>query len=361
MKSLVFIVFVLLAGLLQPSAWSTTVAELQSAGHLEISSELHPAQGIVPGQRVALAITIATDTWFTGGTRLEIPEVAGLVILQTNDFASNSSENRNGQTWVVQRWTLDIFPQQAGRFTLPSIAARIKVSDPNANSVEGELYSPKLSFQSVIPQSLVRAEQWVAAPAYTVSQSFDRELENLKVGDAIQREIVFEATDIMAMMLPALKAEKLEGLAAYAEPSSLSNNSNRGDTTARRVERITYVAEADGQYQLPARDFFWWDTRKGELQIRYLPAVDIIVGVGADVSPEHTGVLEIAALYWRRILLAATGIVLFLGVSWLVYTRAKKFPLARVIQPLIEVARRLNQMRKPALPQSLNPDGSAGE
>lgn len=355
------ITFALLTGLFPLSAWSATVAELQAAGHLEISSELHPAQAIVPGQRVELSITIATDTWFTGGTRLEIPEVAALVILQTSDFASNSSENRNGQTWVVQRWTLDVFPQQAGSFTLPPIAARIKVSDHYAKSVEGELHSPALHFQSVIPESLRRAEQWVAAPAYTVSQSFDRELENLQVGDAIVREIVFEATDVMAMMLPALDAENLQGLAAYAEPSSLSNNSNRGDTTARRVEHITYVVEAQGQYQLPARDFFWWDTRKGELQIRYLPAVDINVGVGSNVSSKDTALLEIAGLNWRRIVLAAAGLVLFLGVGWLGYKRLKQFPLARFIQPLLKAGRRLNQMRKPALPHSLNPDGSAGE
>lgn len=358
MRLLSLIACALFAGLIQPPAWSATVAQLQAAGHLEITTELHPAQAIVPGQRVELAITIATDTWFTGGTRLEIPEVAGLVILQTNDFASNSSENRNGQTWVVQRWALDVFPQQEGSFTLPPIAARIKVSDQDATGVEGELHSPAVHFQSVIPESLHRAEQWVAAPAYTVSQSFDRELENLQVGDAIQREIVFEATDVMAMMLPALQTENLQGLAAYAEPSSLSNSSNRGDTTARRVEHITYVVEADGQYQLPARDFFWWDTRKGELQIRYLPAVDINVGAG--VSTTGTGLAEIAGLNWRRILLAAAVLVLIFGLGWLGYNRLKHYPLARVTQPLIKVGGRLNQMRKPALPRSLNPDSSAG-
>ena len=360
MRLLCLIALTLFTGLFQLSAWSATVAELQTAGHLEISSALHPAQVIVPGQRVELSITIATDTWFTGGTRLEIPEVSGLVILQTNDFASNSSESRNGQTWVVQRWALDVYPQQAGNFILPPIAARIKVSDEDANSVEGALHSPALHFQSIIPESLRRAEQWVAAPTYTVSQSFDRELENLQIGDAIAREIVFEATDVMAMMLPALDAENLPGLAAYAEPSALSNSSNRGDTTARRVEQITYVVEARGQYQLPARDFFWWDTRKGELQIRYLPAVDINVSVGSAVSSADAGLLEIAGLYWRRVLLVAAGLVLFLGVGWLGYKRAKQFPLARVVQPIIKASRRLNQMRKPALPRNLNPDGSAG-
>ena len=63
------------------------LAELQASGHLRIDSALTPSEGIVPGQRVQLTIKIATDTWFTGGTRIGIPEVPGLVILQTEQFA----------------------------------------------------------------------------------------------------------------------------------------------------------------------------------------------------------------------------------------------------------------------------------
>ncbi len=347
--------------LFQAFAWGASIAELQSSGHLEISSEIVPAEDIVPGQRVELAITIATDAWFTGGTRLEIPEVAGLVIIQTNNFASNSSENRVGQNWVVQRWALDVYPQREGNFTLPAITAMVKVSDQDANSVEGELHSPELKFRTALPEPLLRAEHWVAAPSFKVSQSFDRELEQLQPGEAFQREIVFEATDVMAMMLPAFDVEQLEGLAAYPEPSSLSNSSNRGNTVARRVERISYVVESGGQYQLPARDYFWWDTRKGELQMRFLPAVAVNAGApSSERSVEQslrtmTDVDPLKLLFY----LAMSGLAA--ALAWLAYKRLKRFPWNRFIDPLIKAGRRLNQMRKPALPRKLNPDGSAGE
>ena len=90
------------------AAGATTVEELLDTNRLQLRSWLLPAQKIVPGQQIKLNIEIATDRWFTGGTRIKIPEIPGLVILQTDDFASNSSEQRRGQSWVVQRWSLEI-------------------------------------------------------------------------------------------------------------------------------------------------------------------------------------------------------------------------------------------------------------
>ena len=339
-------------------AWSDAVEDMQSAGHLEIGSELTPATDIVPGQRVEFAITVATDRWFTGGTRLEIPEVPGLVVLQTNNFASNSSENRNGQSWVIQRWSLDVFPQRNGTFTLPPLTTTVKVSDPDGNNITGDLHSPELRFRATIPESLARADHWVASPSYSVSQSFDRELENLKVGDAFQREIVFEATDVMAMMLPAFEAEKLDGLAAYPQPSSLTNNNNRGTMIARRVEQISYIVEAQGQYQLPARDYFWWDTRSAQLQMRFLPAVDINIGGGADIDKTGTSGIQIEPL---QVLKYGLGAAFIAAILWLLFRLLPRIPAAAIVAPLLKAASKLNQMRKPALPDRLNPDSSAGE
>ncbi len=352
---------VVLISLLANQAWSMSPAELQAAKRLEIDAKLFPADNIVPGQHVELGITIATDRWFTGGTRLEIPEVAGLVILQTNNFASNSSETRFGQSWVVQRWSLDIYAQHAGTFTIPPISVRLSVNDESTGSVTGELFTPTLQFNADIPEALSRADHWVAAPSFTVRQSFDRDLDELQIGDAIEREIIFEASGVMAMMLPTFTVEEISGLAAYPQPSSLGNNSNRGVTTARRVEHISYVVEDEGEYQLPARDYYWWDTSRGELQLRFLEAVDIRVGrdVASDVKAHSTSRwLQISP---RKLMLYTATLIFVIALAWVLYKRVPTIPWSRIGEPFRQIWRRLNQMRKPALPSHLNPDSSAAE
>jgi hypothetical protein len=351
----------LLLFLLPNVSWSASLAQLQTEKHIEIGAELVPFNDIVVGQRVEMIISIATDRWFAGGTRLEIPEVDGLVIIQTNNFASNSSENRKGQSWVVQRWSLDVFPQRSGTFTIPSVDARISINDEKAGDVKGTLHSPSLKLQASVPTALAKAQHWVAAPDYKVSQSFDRELTGLKAGDAIERTIVFEATDVMAMMLPSWQSEDLPGLAVYPQPPSLTNSSNRGSMIAKRVEHISYIAEDPGQYQLPARDYYWWDTRKGELQIRFLPAVDISVGETAEKNIDKGESKILANVSPRKLLISGALLAVFIGLCWFLYKRLPRIPLANIIGPIKRGWQHLNRMRKPALPSTLNPGSNAGE
>ena len=301
-----------------PLAWGTSIEELQASGHLRIDSTITPDATIVPGQRILLILEVATDTWFTGGTRIEIPEVPGLVILQTDQFASNASETREGQTWVIQRWTLDVFPQRAGEFTIQPIPLQLQVNAGEADA-KGKVYSPRVQFSVAIPAGLAEAEQWVAAPAFTVTQTFDRSLEDLVAGDAFEQEVVFEASDVLAMMLPTYAIDRQAGLAAYSSPPELTNTTNRGQTQARRSVKVSYVVEQPGQYRLPARDYYWWNTELEELALLSLPETSIDVG-GASVPSTQD---RIASLFTpRRLIVCAIGLIVLTVVLRLAYIYA---------------------------------------
>lgn len=339
------------------------ISELQAGGHLKVTASLAPAGNIVPGEKVTLSLKIATDSWFSGGTRISLPEVPGLVILQTEQFASNASESRGGKNWVIQRWSLDVYPQRAGEFTLPPFAARVKLNDGEGAEVEGKVFSPPLDFTVTVPDSLAEleqgAEQWVAAPAFEVRQSFDKSLDNLRVGDAFEREIIFEASDVLAMMLPAFGAEAIPGLAAYPSPPSLNNSNNRGETRASRSQRISYVVETGGSYQLPARDFFWWDTTSDQLRLLSLPATEFTVGAGLADATKATG--KLPDISPRQVLVGALGLAVFAGLLWLAWKLVPRLPLTRFRAGLARLWRKARDLRKPALPQNLNPGSSAGD
>ena len=336
-----------------------TLQELVDEGRLELKAMLSPDAGAVPGQKMTLTVEIATERWFSGGTRLSLPEVPGVVILQTEQFASNASERRGDQNWVLQRWTLDIYAQRPGDFTLPPVTARLKINAGDAGDVEGALKTPPVTFSVELPTTLAGVEQWVAAPEYSVSQSFDRSLEGLQVGDAFDRELVFAASDVMAMMLPTFSVEKLAGLAAYPAPPVLDNSNNRGQIRASRTERISYVVQAEGEYQLPAADFFWWDTATAQLKVLSLPATTLTVGAGAAVGTD--GRPDSMPLSPRQLLLGAGGLGLLGILLWLAGRYLPRLPLSRLASALAMVRGKLHELRKPALPERLNPGGNAGE
>ena len=335
---------------------SQSLQGLQASGQLQLTSKLLPAGPLVPGQKAALSFRISTNRWFAGGARITLPEVPGLVILQTEQFASNASESRSGESWVVQRWSLDVYAQRAGDFTVPPVRLQIKVNTADAGNVEGELLSDPIQFSAQVPEPLAQAEQWVAAPSFTVNQQFSRSLQDLKPGDAFDQVIVFEAIDVMAMMLPTVTASGQPGLASYPSPPELTNDSNRGELTARRSRRITYVVEAEGQFHLPAREFFWWDTVNGKLQLLTLPATDITVGAGVAAAQK-----EGTTLAPRQLLPVLAGLLLLGILVWIARRLLPQLPIQRLSRLLHTGWHHLQALRRPALPQKLNPDSSAGD
>lgn len=337
-------------------ALAVSLQQLQDSGQLRITSSLEPAEGIVPGQQVQFVLEIATATWFTGGVRIKIPEVPGLVILQTDQFAANASELRDGKTWVLQRWSLNVYPQTAGSFRIPPVALELSVAGPNGNSVTGNASAPGAALDAAVPAALEVADFWVAAPEFSVSQSFDRELESLAVGEAFERKITFSANDLMAMMLPAYHPAQIAGLRAYPEPAALENNSNRGESRATRVERISYVAQQPGDYLLPALDYYWWNTRTAQLEVLSVEPTRVVV-TGAAMPATREG----ATADSHSLLLPAAA--LGLALAWVILRYAARLPWRRLQHAIQRRFQRLQRAwrtaRKPALPARLNPDGSA--
>jgi hypothetical protein len=195
----------------------------------------------------------------------------------------------------------------------------------------------------------------VAAPAFSVSQTFDRDLTDLEVGDAVERTVRFEARDVMAMMLPELPQQDIPGVAAYPLPPQLDNRSNRGVTTAARTETVSYVLQAEGDFRLPALEFAWWDTTGNELQLVTLPAVEFTVASGA-ASRQAVDRTTLVSLAW-----AALAIVLLAALVMLVSRLAPSLPWRRAGTAWSTALARVQALREPALPDRLNPGSSAGE
>ena len=347
-----------LATIYSGSVFAQSLQELQESGHLRIDSALSPSADIVPGQRVKLTIKIATDTWFTGGTRIDIPEVPGLVILQTEQFASNASETIKGQSWVVQNWSLDVFPQREGDFTIGPVSLHIQVNAGDNGNISGAALSPPQQFSVAIPPSLAQAKHWVAAPQFSVEQQFDRSLEGLSVGDAFEQEIVFAASDVLAMMLPDYDGAEQAGLAAYPSPPELNNSNNRGQNLARRSVRISYMVEQPGDYLLPAREYYWWNTLSGKLTLLSLPETRIEVAGTASAQRATEKSFSISARQW---LILGAGTVLLIAAILLAKRLLPRLPLAHWKTQLSQRWQRLRGLFKPALATQLNPGSSAEE
>ncbi len=322
-----------------------SLQDLIDADKLRISSELDPAGDIVPGQKSLLRLTIATDRWFAGGTRIRVPEIPGVIALQTEVFARNSSERRDGKSWVVQQWILDLYPTREGSVSSGPINISLSINT-EGGVVSGSVEAPAVTITASKPAAL-NASEWLAAPAFSARQQFSPAATELAPGDAITRSITLEASDVLDKMLPEVATHQFEGLSAYPHSPVLESRSNRGQSQVSRVQEITYIAEQAGNYQLPSYRFAWWDTNAQELKWVTLEGFSFTVtgvvpnqGVANADAFDWSGVLQTAGL------LCIVLLLLWVAHHWLPGRRLKTWASA--------AQTRWQRWRAPALPPTLN-------
>lgn len=283
--------------LVNSSVAAVTVAELQAAGKLQIKTWIEPDADIIARQQLKLQIEVATDKSFSGGTRIGHIEVKDAIVLQREDFALNSIREAGDTTWTVQQWTLVVYPQRNGEFEIPRVPLTLSILGEDFKPITGQAKTQPLTFTVGQPAALLDQPAWVATSRFEVEEAFDKSLEDLKPGDALQRTIRISADNLPAMMLPPVLTDGVPGIAAYAKPAQLSDKVNRGDYLAERSQKITYVIEKSGDYQLPEQRFFWWNLESEEVETIVLPAHDLIVAgvpgqAEADSEMAQPGVVE---------------------------------------------------------------------
>lgn len=285
---------------------------------VEIQTALIQQGRTVPGERVQLEITVATKHWFSGGPRIHLPEVEGLIIVQTNAFASNASEVRDSGQWTLQRWYLDIYAQRAGVFSIPPLEVSVQTGSDQGVTPRQRLNTDAQKLSVIEPPNAPSNKNWIASSQFSISDQFDRDPSTARAGDAIVRTIILSATDILPMMLPSISRQITghtavqQGLDSYRSTPVLQQESNRGTLLAQRIETISYILKQDGHYQLPEQHFYWWNTRTKQFEQAHLPAVNI---GSSGVNTEATQ--NTAAVLWR----VAIATLLLTLILWHWYRR----------------------------------------
>ena len=249
----------------------TSLESLLDDEKFEIKTWIEPDDNIVVSQQIKLHIEVSTNRKLTGGTQIGRLEIDDAVVLRREKFAVNSTRRRDDETWVVQQWTLTIYPQRAGSFEVPRIPLTLFIAGKDERTITGTTTTQAVSFQAFVPTEMSDKQNWLATTVFEVEESYDKESGELKPGDSLTRTIRFKSQDVAAMMLPAIDFKSIDGLAVYQKPSRVKDKVNRGEYLAERIESVTYLIERAGEFRLQEMEFYWWDLSTGEMKSVVLP------------------------------------------------------------------------------------------
>lgn len=317
-----------LFGVLSVAVSATTLAELQDNDKVRVKIWIEPKNNIIARQQVKLQIEVSTDTQFSGGTRIGLVAIDDAIVLQREKFALNSIVKQGDKHWTVQLWTLVVYPQRGGWFEIPEIPLRLSIAEQGGVSIVGKVFTPGLSFSAMVPELMRDKPSWVATTRYEVEESFDKEFDSLKLGDALIRTITISADNLPAMMLPVQKVANINGVAAYSNLPQVRDKVDRGEYLAKRTEKITYVFEQIGDFQLSPQNFYWWNLETQSQELITLASHELNIASGEGVSSEDSRVSSIESVDQAGVLtslLRNAGILLVLAVLiWYGWSRFRK-------------------------------------
>jgi hypothetical protein len=307
----------LAAALIRPGV-APAAEVLQADVSLSASSE----EPVWVGQEVELNLELWTDGLSFGDQLFTLPDVPGGFLLQGDSSTVKLSETRSGTDWQGLRYTLLLYPQVAGRLEVPPFDVRFTAragfgSEPTAFAFRTE----RLVVEARLPEGAAAGELLVTTTAFTVDAGWDRQLPDagplqLLTGDALTLEVRRRAADVPGMVFGPLATPDIAGLGVYPDPPVVNDRVNRGDLSGERTDRITFVCQSAGQYEIPEWRFQWWDPERRQLSEKVVPAVQLEVDTNPAFGP--TVAPDTAADRGNRYGTAFLGLllILILATAW---------------------------------------------
>jgi len=272
------------------------------------------------GEAVPLLVTLSAPGPFSGAAAFDLPEIA-LTAITTTGSPVVGSEEVDGETFYTQRHTFHVYTQQTGDVTVPSFSVRFEWKAPSGSEVTPiNGTSVEQKFTSSRPPGTEDMGVVIAAEQFRVQQFWKPdEAESVSPGDLIQRTIEINATGTTAMMLPQAGSAAQDGIRVYTANPEVLDKTQRGETSAQRIDTLKYQFEHPGTFKLPDLEFVWWDVTADELKRETVSGRTIkVVGLVSTESIDAPETADAQQSYW-----VAIGVLVVAAVCWMFRSRLK--------------------------------------
>ena len=296
-----------------------------------IRAKLLPTNKIIVGQPIRLVVEVLAPNYFTGAPDFPPFELDGAIVTLSDDRPEHFNEQQGSSAFAGIRRFYLIYPEQAGRFTIPALAISIPYASKPPESTDASVVLPPLGFTAALPPEAQGLDYFLPTTQLTIQQQWSAPLTNVHVGDAVSRTVVITAQKMQAMLIPPLPLTAPEGIRVYPKsPDVESKKSPIGEFLAGvRTECVSYVFTKAGDYLLPEVKLTWWNLSTRKLVTSTLPTTTIHVvteeGYISELPPAapqtiRTPISTRSGRSYRSLLVsAAIGSILFAVIIFTVY------------------------------------------
>lgn len=270
---------------------------------LEVSVD---ASGVDVQAQVVYTLRLYHAVDLKEGT-LSMPELKDAIVERLGEDVT-SDVAREGRRYHLVERKYALFPQVSGTLHVPSpefkgtIAVRgtspfdnlfnrrfgTNPFDNFPGNEQAVRVRAKEITVDVMPQPKeARSGWWLPAKQFTLSESWVPDPPQFRVGEPVTRAVVMEAEGLTAQQLPDLTIADVAGFKLYPDQPVKETHAEQKGISARKTQKIAWVATQPGRLQLPALEIPWWDTQARKVRIASLPArsVEVLPAAGAALVP----------------------------------------------------------------------------
>lgn len=228
-------------------------------------------------QPFKVTFTVLTATWYTAPLEFDNLQIPNAFIMPF-DRTVPGMFTVNGKQYAGLQFYFIVFPYKPGRFTLPAI--NIVAETPAVGDYKGKKVNIKTQPLSYIVKPVPKnmaTDNWFVAKDVSISKTWNKPLNKLKVGDVIISTTVINARGTLPQFIPELKTDSLDWAGVYPGSATLADTRDEYDANGTRTQTATYLLEKEGNFVLPSSTIEWFNPNNSRVYKRNTPAIKIHV------------------------------------------------------------------------------------
>ena len=329
-----------------------------------ISAELDAEETYVQAQSL-LRIRIYRMVQ-TRQPRLYEPEISGVdTLMEIAGDDQNYESVINGKTYDVIERVYALFPQESGSLEIAPIRFEARILK-NGGITGRKTFQSKGSSIKVLPISPPPADypnaDWLPARNVTISEEWSRDLQNLRSGEPITRQMNITAIGQLSTQLPSIEYIIDDRLKIYPDKPKFFDRIEVLGMVASRTDQYAMIGMEAGEIELPGVELPWWDINAKEWKVASLPAKKITIKPSMDELVDEKIIpieeeLEISQPnqivsdeLWRNISGVMAGLWILTMLLWFYSKPVKKRKRKEIIElPYKKLERELRKAKNAAL------------
>lgn len=274
--------------------------ENSNAPYFQIEKKFFPQTPYIQ-QQVTFLVTIYDSLGLQNGTISIDNDPKQWVLTSLSDKPIVKQEKIKGKYMNVVTFAFAAFPQKSGQLQLPRFSFNgyylkdTKIDLPDFDDFMNFGFNLGKAFGEKVPVNMKTKEEmvtilsvpdnfsakiWLPLKDFQITSSWGNK-NNIKVNEAVNRNITFTATGIEKNMVPTLDFPVVKGLKQYPEKPEISEKVVQGDIVSSSSINIVYIPTKSGKIILPPLNIEWFNVDTNKIETTTLPEETIFVDNGA--------------------------------------------------------------------------------